>query len=476
MYNSGLTVFWPILCIVSNIPDTAPFPVSVFCEDSKPDCLDSFLKPFLDEMIDLETNGITVNGEHFTVSLTAVICDAPARSFIKRTINHNGQKGCERCTVVARKIQGRMSFIPTRFTQTRTDKSFRDQHDKDHHKGKSPFEKLKIDMVKSFPLDYMHLALLGVMKRLILNWVGGKRADPKHKLSSADIEVINNRINQCSKFFPSEFHRKGREIDSFRHWKAVEFRSFLIYSGVVVLKDVLPADKYKNFLLLHVSFRILLSPKCNSHQIQYAGRCLVDFVNSFEDIYGAHNVVFNVHNLLHIAEDCLHFNSSLEHFNCFPFENYLGELKRMLKGTRKPLAQLYKRIMEIENCKSVQVNRSRTTESVKSKTFCDSFYILQNEVVGKIVVKILGITDDCFRAISFNILKTGNNSYFDFYDHPVKASDLSVYISVGFEETQIFPIEMLQTAVKCVALPSINYDHGDGEYQQIIFPLLHQLV
>lgn len=312
LFKSCNTVFWPILCSISNSCNRSPFVVSVFCGICKPDCLESYLNPFLDEMVDLETNGLYVNEVHFRVSLEAVICDAPARSFIKCTINHNGTKGCERCTVVAKKLRNRMSFIPNpRFTRPRTDKTFRDQQDKDHHKGKSPFEKLNIDMIKSFPLDYMHLALLGVMKRLILNWVGGKKSDPQHKLGKEKIEIINSRIKRCSKFFPAEFNRKGREIDDFRHWKAVEFRSFLLYSGVVVLKDVLPEDKYDNFLLLHVAFRILLSPNCTLPQIGFASRCLLNFVASFQTIYGKHNVVFCVHNLIHISEDCLHFGKSL---------------------------------------------------------------------------------------------------------------------------------------------------------------------
>ena len=98
--------------------------------------------------------------------MSTVICDVPARSLIKGTIGHNGKRARERCIV--------MSFIPICFTHPRPDKSFRTQSDKLHHKGKSLFQKLNIDMVIGFLLDYMDLALLGVMKRLILNWIGGK--------------------------------------------------------------------------------------------------------------------------------------------------------------------------------------------------------------------------------------------------------------------------------------------------------------
>jgi len=77
------------------------------------------------------------------------------------------------------------------------------------------------------------------------------------------------------------------------------------------------------------------------------------FVLEFARIYGPQHIVFNVHNLIHLADDCIYFNSSLNKISAFLFENYLGKLKRMLRGTMRPLAQLFKRILELENQASV---------------------------------------------------------------------------------------------------------------------------
>ncbi len=49
----------------------------------------------------------------------------------------------------------------------RTDATFRNQVHKNHHKGRSPLLHLKINLISSFPLDYMHLVFLGVFKRLL---------------------------------------------------------------------------------------------------------------------------------------------------------------------------------------------------------------------------------------------------------------------------------------------------------------------
>lgn len=52
-----------------------------------------------------------------------------------------------------------------------------------------------------------------------------------------------------------------------------------------------------------------------------------------------------MHALLHIVHDCELFGS-LDEFSCFPFENYLGQLKKQLRHSNKPLQQIVNRSVE----------------------------------------------------------------------------------------------------------------------------------
>ncbi|CAL1671770.1 unnamed protein product [Lasius platythorax] len=65
-----------------------------------------------------------------------------------------------------------MTF-PELNSKLRTNEEFYSQIDEDYHKETSLLCDLKIDLVKSVPLDYMHLVLLGIMKRLIAFWIKG---------------------------------------------------------------------------------------------------------------------------------------------------------------------------------------------------------------------------------------------------------------------------------------------------------------
>ncbi|BHF70430.1 hypothetical protein SprV_0301348000 [Sparganum proliferum] len=78
-------------------------------------------------------------------------------------------------------------------------RSFRLRSQALHHKGRSPFEDLPIDMVASFAVNYMHLVCLGVMRELLHMW---RLAASKN---SASINVsINSTLNEYSRRLASD--------------------------------------------------------------------------------------------------------------------------------------------------------------------------------------------------------------------------------------------------------------------------------
>ena len=166
-----------------------------------------------------------------------------------------------------------MTFPKCSSLNLRTDESFRLGSDPLHHKGESPFEKdsLHIDMIFSFPLDYMHLVCLGVMKMLLKFWT----KEPLHKFNKHQRKQFDNKIMILGRSFSSEFQRTGRVLMDIDRWKAVEFRTFLLYSGPIILKDILTSQKYQHFLYFHVAIRILASKTLTIVQIDFAESCLV---------------------------------------------------------------------------------------------------------------------------------------------------------------------------------------------------------
>lgn len=119
-------------------------------------------------------------------------------------------------------------------------------------------------------------------------------------------------------------------------WKAVEFRQFLLNTGIVALSGHLPIAMNSNFMLLGVAMHILLRRDKSNTYNSYA-KCLLQlFVQNFSQLYGENMLVYNVHGLLHLADDAkLHV--SLDNVSAFPLENFM---RNILNSMRKPSLHL----------------------------------------------------------------------------------------------------------------------------------------
>lgn len=123
-------------------------------------------------------------------------------------------------------------------------------------------------------------------------------------MGGASVKNISQHIISLKSYFPSEINRKPRELSELPRWKATEFRTFLLYAGPVVLKDVLSLAAYEHFLLLHCGILILVSQK----HLQTIGshithEFLEAFVNHCRMIYGEQFMVYNIHVLCHLSND-----------------------------------------------------------------------------------------------------------------------------------------------------------------------------
>uniref|UniRef100_A0A1B0CU09 Transposase domain-containing protein n=1 Tax=Lutzomyia longipalpis TaxID=7200 RepID=A0A1B0CU09_LUTLO len=334
--------FWPILFRIIEEKEFQPRVIAIYCGESKPDNLNAFLDPFVTEMNELINNGIIINNYKVTIGIHSFICDSPARSFIKGIVYFNHHQGCSKCTVIG-SFDTCMNF-PNVDAQKRDDIGFRSKRHPGHHKKTTPLEKLPIDMIEQFPIsDSLHLLDQGVMKRLLEGWINGK-FNFRTKFSSAQCKEITKLLAQANETRPIELHRKIRPLDSLHLWKGTEFRTFLLYLGVVILRDFVNSEVYYHFLLLFCSITIYYT-KYYSNLFEVAKEMITDYVKSHRKMYGNFSIVSNVHNLLHIYDDVQNFGD-LQNISTYPYENYLGKLKRLVRSGNRPLAQVAKRLLE----------------------------------------------------------------------------------------------------------------------------------
>ncbi|KAF0721930.1 Uncharacterized protein FWK35_00030499 [Aphis craccivora] len=200
-------------------------------------------------------------------------------------------------------------------------------------------------MIKDIPSDYMHVVLLGVMKRLLKFWVRGKKSVrlPTNKLNDCDSELKSLRD-----YFPSEFVRLPRALNDIENYKGTELRNVLLYTGQIIFKGRLNKSFYLHFLKLQCAIKILVTPDLCITENDLAYKLLIEFVTEYRTIYGATFITYNVHNLIHLPF-YVKKHGCLDNFGAFKFENYLGIIKKKISHSCYPLQEAANRITEKMN-------------------------------------------------------------------------------------------------------------------------------
>jgi len=488
--KSNSNQFWPILAYMRS-KSKVVFPVGLYFGTEKPHDSKAFLKDFIDEAKHLVDNGLVINNNIYKILLDVFCCDTPAKAFILKIKGHNGFSSCTRCEIEGEYKENRLCFPYCDMSNReakRTHYNYVNQTDINHHLPHTNISRIVeisgVNVVTSFSLDYMHLVTLGVMKKLLLLWIKGPLSV---RLPSSKIKQLSNLSLSFKSEFPCEFSRKPRSLIEVARWKATEFRSFLLYIGPVILKNIVSDDCLKNFMALNIAMIILLSPDCRSF-IQYADDLLNYFVETFEQIYGQYLVSSNVHGLIHLVDDYKQYGP-LDNCSAFPFENYMKVLKSMLRQPNKPLEQVVMRYNENGN---FSLNKNETVPSgdnglllgphtdgpllsdsvnpqftslvlnsfkIKCKIDADSYFISKtNEII-----KLINI------AHSHNtgaVVLIGRKFEIKeiFYDKPIRSSCFGIYIvkqlSTNLYKWTINDIQnkvmILSCNKDCIAIPLLH--------------------
>ena len=302
----------------------------------------------------------------------------------------------------------------------------------------------------------MHLVCLGVVRRMLNYWKAGDRLI---KQSSRHILEISDRLVKLRNNIPSDFVRRPRSLVELDRWKATEYRQFLLYTGPVVLKSILPSSVYVHFLSLSISMAILLKDGISAdiELLTFAHKLLRYFVMNAENLYGESFVVFNVHNLLHLADDVKTFGCDLNSLSAFRFENYLHILKRLIRSSSNPLVQITKRIEEKHAfpCHSDNCERKGLKLSCKER---DSCILLKNGKFATIVaVNASKLTCEVFKRKSMT----------PFFTEPCSSEIVKAYF-VKRSPNSITVEELSRTDIQSKA---IKMPHADGH---VLIPLLHR--
>ena len=139
--------FWPIPKQAESVGNGEPFIIDLFYGNYKPTSIIVYLEKLIQELNGVKLNGFRFTDQNCGLKFTSVICDTPARAFIKYVKQVSGYHGYDKCTQSGT-LLGKMTN-PDLNSPLRSDLEFLDRLDEETHKGPSPFEGV-VGMISQF--------------------------------------------------------------------------------------------------------------------------------------------------------------------------------------------------------------------------------------------------------------------------------------------------------------------------------------
>lgn len=489
--RSSSSQIWPILGY-SKPGQQNIFIIGIYWGLAKPFDSNEFLHDFVIEMSSLISNGLEIQNKKISIKIEAFCCDAPAKSFLLKTKGHTGLSSCSKCTIEGEHSRYRTSFpyiLPV--PSNRSHESFVARSQEEYHT--SNINTILLDLpgfniIDSFPLDYMHLCCLGVMRKMFLLWLNNGPLTVR--IPNSKVKLMSSNLRYIKDFIPIEFCRKPRDIEEICRFKATELRQILLYTGQLIFKNILTKECYEHFMCLNVAMIILISPDLNAY-IGFAKKLLIYFVKMFETIYGRHLISHNVHGLLHLCEDYKKYGP-LDNTSCFPFENYLHGLKSMVRKHERPLEQIIKRYKErqlfITPKQSEPTNQAiysfkrehhdgpvpnnkignqyktlifnKKSITIKTDAISDCYVMTKN----KEIIKVLNIIN---HKTTQDIIIVGKQFLIknSFYTQPIKSERFGIYCVNNLSEN-IICFNVSDVSKKCMVISQFKG-------QNIAIPIFH---
>lgn len=293
---------------------------------------------------------------------------------------------------------------------------------------------------------------------------------------------------------PKEIKRPMRGLDELPHWKATEYRSFLLYLSVVVTKTFFESEEiFEHFLHYFCAITICSRHDQLKQNLDIARQILLRFLEGLKIIYGKHLFTSNMHNLCHLLDDVQRFGP-LDSFSAYPFESKLWYLKNLIRSGRMPLSQIANRLTEIQDNYFLLKCEEKKNPTLKRKIYdydgldeVIELYLKRNNNVS--LYSLLELDYYCLNArndadrwilthkfqiflveyISYNLNdnsirlwgRTLTNIY-DYFSSPVPSSSLQIFAT----DMQTDRIHSISKMVKIIIKQNFA----------LMLPLLHTLI
>lgn len=324
--------------------------------------INSYLTPLVEELRDLWSGVVLRVGESeqciiIRAALICVACDIPASRKVCGFLGHQAFRGCSKCLkgfpVDSFGEKADYSGFdrdnwPLRDPNTHRQHAFShkaartasDQAELEREHGVRYSVLLQLpyfDPVRMCIIDPMHNLLLGTAKHMVSIW------RDKDILSKAQLEEIQKRVD--SFVTPADVGRLPTKIMSnFAGFTAEQWRNWTVLFSLYALKGILPHRDFSCWQLFVKACHFICRREITLQEIAKADELMMEFLHSFEQLYGKQYCNMNLHLHAHL-KPCIIDYGPVYSFWLFAFERINGILESFQTNCHDISVQLMRKFL-----------------------------------------------------------------------------------------------------------------------------------
>ena len=298
--------------------------------------INSYLQPMIDELQSAYSRGLQVStpqGTDITIRLavSCVSCDIPATRKLCGFLSHAARLGCNKCykefdnssvpefdrSWNLRTCDQHLSHCEEILLQV-TKSGIEEMESKYGVRYCSLLQLPYYDPIKFVAIDIMHNVYLGTGKHAFQTWI------ELGLISNEDLEEIDIMVKKF--VIPSSVGRLPVGFKSnYMGFKASQWCSWILIYSPVILKNILPEEHYRCWLLFVRACNILSQRILRLCDVDTADSFLELFCNKFEHLYGRASCTPNMHLHLHLKQTILDFGPAHATW-LYSFERFNGTI------------------------------------------------------------------------------------------------------------------------------------------------------
>lgn len=367
LFESSAYSIWPIYIMLNELPFSVRtselIVVGLWFGRNKPS-MNVFLKPFVQDMNKLSTEGLkyNINNEGHLTKIFCLICcvDSIARAALQGIMQFNGHYGCNWCLHPGKWVTKESNPKSGSHKYPLLDATVANRNEKDSIKhimegteekpcfGFKNASRLinlnNFNIIDGFVPDYMHI-VAGIGKQFANLWFGTTKVSSSF-VDEKTVEDINGILKSIKA--PHQVGRLTRSLKDKAFWKAREWENWILYYSTPILKLFFDQKYVLHWLKLVEALYILLQSKITMDELNHADILLHEFVVGTEELYSQFAMTFNVHLLLHLSKSVLDWGPLFAH-SAFGFESGNCQLLKSVHAAKGVHHQI---------CRSINLNTS----------------------------------------------------------------------------------------------------------------------